>query len=197
MTRITLLISGALLLPLATIAAAQTTTSPSTKTPTATPLNPSPGGYARLTPGNQRVVDALYTAQRTSATGMGATGYTRDQIAAMKQSGLGWGQVFQRLKAQGLVKEKNLGQPIDPGRNDRLNRGWARHPRSSTLRDQSTRPREGGGEWRTRDGTAVDEPRPRPTTHRPSCQVNAGRRRPESRSTGSSSLVSRPMTLPR
>jgi hypothetical protein len=28
----------------------------------------------------------------------------------MKQSGLGWGQVFQRLKAQGLVKEKNLGQ---------------------------------------------------------------------------------------
>jgi len=110
MTRITLLISGALLLPLATIAAAQTTTSPSTKTPTATPLNPSPGGYARLTPGNQRVVDALYTAQRTSATGMGATGYTRDQIAAMKQSGLGWGQVFQRLKAQGLVKEKSLGQ---------------------------------------------------------------------------------------
>ncbi len=109
MTRIALL-SGALLLPLATIAAAQTTTSPSTKTPTATTLNPSPGGYARLTPGNQRVVDALYNAQRTSATGMGATGYTRDQIAAMKQSGLGWGQVFQRLKAQGLVKEKNLGQ---------------------------------------------------------------------------------------
>jgi len=110
MTRIALL-SGALLLPLATIAAAQTTTSPSTKTPTATTLNPSPGGYARLTPGNQRVVDALYKAQRLSATGgMGATGYTRDQIAAMKQSGLGWGQVFQRLKAQGLVKEKNLGQ---------------------------------------------------------------------------------------
>jgi len=111
MTRIALL-SGALLLPLATIAAAQTTTSPSTKTPTATPLNPSPGGYARLTPANQRVVDALYNAQRTSATGMGATGYTRDQIAAMKQSGLGWGQVFQRLKAQGLVKEKNLGQVV-------------------------------------------------------------------------------------
>jgi hypothetical protein len=111
MTRIALL-SGALLLPLATIAAAQTTTSPSKKTPTAITLNPSPGGYARLTPGNQRVVDALYKAQKTSAAGsMGtATGYTRDQIAAMKQSGLGWGQVFQRLKAQGLVKEKNLGQ---------------------------------------------------------------------------------------
>jgi len=113
MTRIALL-SGALLLPLATIAAAQTRTSPSTKTPTATPSNPSPGGYAKLTPGNQRIVDALYKAQRTSAAGsMGmATGYTRDQIAAMKQSGLGWGQVFQRLRAQGLVREKNLGQVL-------------------------------------------------------------------------------------
>jgi hypothetical protein len=113
MTRIALL-SGALLLPLATIATAQTTTAPSTKTPTATTLNPSLSGYARLTPGNQRIVDALYKAQRTSAAGsMGtATGYSRDQIAAMKQSGLGWGQVFQRLRAQGLVKEKNLGQVL-------------------------------------------------------------------------------------
>jgi len=110
MTRIALL-SGALLLPLATIAAAQTRTSPTTKTPTAATSNPTPGGYAKLTPGNQRVVDALYKAQRTSAAGsMAATGYTRDQMAAMKQSGLGWGQVFQRLKAQGLVREKNLGQ---------------------------------------------------------------------------------------
>ncbi|PYM79316.1 MAG: hypothetical protein DME09_21595 [Candidatus Rokuibacteriota bacterium] len=113
MTRIALL-SGVLLLPLATIAAAQTRTSPSAKTPTATPSNPSPGGYAKLTPGNQRIVDALYKAQRTSAAGsMGtATGYTRDQIAAMKQSGLGWGQVFQRLRAQGLVREKSLGQVL-------------------------------------------------------------------------------------
>ena len=34
-----------------------------------------------------------------------------DQIAAMK-NGQGWGQVFQSMKALGLVAEKNLGQVV-------------------------------------------------------------------------------------
>jgi hypothetical protein len=37
---------------------------------------------------------------------------TLDQIAAMKQGGQGWGQIFKEMKAQGLVSAKNLGQVV-------------------------------------------------------------------------------------
>src|SRR5439155_27375315 len=37
---------------------------------------------------------------------------TLDQIAAMKQSGTGWEQVFRQMRAQGLVTDKNIGQVV-------------------------------------------------------------------------------------
>jgi hypothetical protein len=52
---------------------------------------------------------AAATAASTSATAPKAL--TMDQIAAMK-GGQGWGQVFQSMKALGLVAEKNLGQVV-------------------------------------------------------------------------------------
>jgi len=35
-----------------------------------------------------------------------------DEIAAPKQSGEAWGEVFRLMKAQGLVADKNLGQAV-------------------------------------------------------------------------------------
>lgn len=80
------------------------------------------GAYERLSTGNAKIARALYDAQvsnttsnTTTTTGTGTTTAKRltlDQIAAMKQGGQGWGQVFQSMKTQGLVAEKNLGQVV-------------------------------------------------------------------------------------
>ncbi|HXH81564.1 MAG TPA: hypothetical protein VNN07_01400 [Candidatus Tectomicrobia bacterium] len=79
------------------------------------------GAYERLSPGNQKIARALWEAQQPSSTPSNGTGTTTttarqpltlDEIAARKQSGQGWGQVFKSMKAQGLVQEKNLGQVV-------------------------------------------------------------------------------------
>ena len=96
----------------------------------ATPTHAQPasvdGAYARLSPGNAKVARALFEAQvtntaPTSAKPIGTAGgttaaahrsLTLDQIAAMKQSGTGWEQVFRQMRAQGLVTDKNIGQVV-------------------------------------------------------------------------------------
>lgn len=78
------------------------------------------GAFDTLSPGNQKIATALFQAQTTTTTPTTATTGTTsttapltvDQIAEMKQSGKGWGQVFKDMKAQGLVQEKNLGQVV-------------------------------------------------------------------------------------
>ena len=76
------------------------------------------GAYARLSPGNAKVARALFEAQVNNTTPAAASSagaaktLTMDQIAAMK-NGQGWGQVFQSMKALGLVAEKNLGQVVN------------------------------------------------------------------------------------
>jgi len=112
MLRIGLLITG-FLLAFATIVAAETTTK---SDPAATPPTPTTGvgAYAKLSPANQKTADALFQAQKASATGtMGMSGYTRDQLAVMKQSGQRWDQIFRQMKAQGLVKDKSLAEVIN------------------------------------------------------------------------------------
>jgi hypothetical protein len=81
----------------------------------ATPVSNSPapapttaGSFDQLSTGNQKIARALYGAQRTDATGT----LTLDQIAAMKESGQGWGEVFKDLRSRGLITEKNLGQVV-------------------------------------------------------------------------------------
>ena len=78
------------------------------------------GAYAKLTPGNAKVARALFEAQvsntQPAAAAAGTASQapkalTMDQIAAMK-TGQGWGQVFQSMKAMGLVAEKSLGQVV-------------------------------------------------------------------------------------
>ena len=73
-----------------------------------------------LSPGDQKIARALFKAQtsRANATTGTTTGtrttapktLTLDEIAAMKTNGPGWGQVFDQMKAQGLVQVEDLGQ---------------------------------------------------------------------------------------
>jgi hypothetical protein len=94
---------------------------------------PTPAGaYQKLSPGHQKMARALFEAQTTTMTPTttkagsktapspnaapstaGANGpkpLTLDQIAAMKQAGTGWEQVFRQMRAQGLLTDKNIGQ---------------------------------------------------------------------------------------
>jgi hypothetical protein len=97
-----------------TTATAQTATTTQSTTPTS---NPNQGAFDELSPGNQKIARALYDAQpsntQTSGSSTTSKTYSRDDIAAMKQSGKGWGVVFKDMKAQGYYPEyKNLGQVI-------------------------------------------------------------------------------------
>jgi hypothetical protein len=74
---------------------AQSTTSPT-------------GNFDSLSPGNQKIANALFDAQRPSGT---QTALTRDQIAGLKSTE-GWGRVFKTMKADGLVQARNLGQVV-------------------------------------------------------------------------------------
>jgi hypothetical protein len=76
------------------------------KPPSTTPT--TTGAFDKLSTGNQKVASALFQAQNGSTS----TPLTLDEIAAKKQSGNGWGEVFKSMQAQGLVQEKNLGQVV-------------------------------------------------------------------------------------
>jgi hypothetical protein len=74
------------------------------------------GAYERLSSGNQRIARALFDAQ--AAVGMPApTGsmkaLTLDEIAAQKQTGTTWGQVFGAMKSKGLLRQAHLGQIVN------------------------------------------------------------------------------------
>jgi hypothetical protein len=84
---------------------------------------PAEGAYEQLSPGHQKMARALYDAQvakptttpvppTSKSSTTGPKPLTLDQIAAMKQSGQGWADVFRVMKTQGLVQEKNLGQVV-------------------------------------------------------------------------------------
>ena len=70
---------------------------------------PATGGFDSLSPGNQKIAEALFSAQRT--TGTTRTALTRDQIAGLKSTE-GWGRVFKQMRAGGLIQARNLGQVV-------------------------------------------------------------------------------------
>jgi hypothetical protein len=70
------------------------------------------GAFDKLSPGNQKIADALFEAQQTSTAPGAPKPLSRDDIAAMKLGGRGWGVVFKDMKQQGLVTDKNLGQAV-------------------------------------------------------------------------------------
>lgn len=79
------------------VALAQTPTTPKPTTPV----------FDKLSPGNQKIAQALCNAQKS-----GCTPSALDNIAATKLGGKGWGEIFHEMKAQGLVQGKNLGQVV-------------------------------------------------------------------------------------
>ncbi|MGH7357117.1 MAG: hypothetical protein ACRELS_21375 [Candidatus Rokuibacteriota bacterium] len=137
-----------LLLPLAP-AAAQTTTPP-----------PETGAFDKLSPGGQKIANAIFEAQIQPTTPPNGTGTTTgpagttgttgvtnattpepltlDQIAQRKLDGQGWGVIFKDLKAQGLVTTKNLGQTVSAyNHNHKLHSGTGTVTTASgrTIRD--------------------------------------------------------------
>lgn len=73
--------------------------------------------FDKLSLGNQKVASALYQAQSVGvAAANGSTSASRpltlEQIAAKRRSGQAWGPIFREMKAQGLVREKSLGQVV-------------------------------------------------------------------------------------
>lgn len=89
---------------MADAAVAQTAPPPAT--------DPHAGAFDKLSPGNQKIAEALFEAQQASTAPGAPKPLSRDDIAAMKQSGRGWGEIFKDMKQQGLVTEKNLGQAV-------------------------------------------------------------------------------------
>jgi len=68
--------------------------------------------FAALSPGNQIIARALYDAQRPGPGRTGATAlWSLDRIAAAE--GDGWGAVFRRMKAAGLISSRSLGQVVN------------------------------------------------------------------------------------
>src|SRR5260370_8938235 len=65
----------------------------------------STGSFDSLSPGNQKIANALFSAQKTTGTTL--TPLTRDQIAGLKATE-GWGRVFKTMKADGLIQARNL-----------------------------------------------------------------------------------------
>lgn len=92
-------------LALAPAAAWAQTTTPTPAQTTGT------GAFAQLSPGEQKITQALFEAQTTGTGTTAPTPLTRDEIAAKRQ-GRGWGEVFKDMKAQGLLTQKNLGQVV-------------------------------------------------------------------------------------
>ena len=76
------------------------------------------GSFDSLSTGNQKIARVLYDAQGGIDGVAGAEGvdgtYTLGDIAAMKQDGMGWGEMFKYLQAEGQIPAdvKNLGQLV-------------------------------------------------------------------------------------
>lgn len=88
--------------------------------PTSAQAPSATGAYERMSPGNQKIARALFDAQAAAFTpappnssrARATRALTLDEIAAQKQGGQGWGQVFQAMRSQGLVQETSLGQVV-------------------------------------------------------------------------------------
>lgn len=69
------------------------------------------GAFDELSPGNQKAVQSLFEAQRSDLP-PGTRPLTRDEIAARKLGGEGWGRIFADMKARGLTDAKTFGQTV-------------------------------------------------------------------------------------
>ena len=95
------------------------------------------GAYERMSAGNQKIARALFDAQAAAVApappGSSTTAsktLSLDEIAAQKQNGTAWGQVFSAMKARGLLLEKTLGQVVTRYEHQAANTATAAAPKS-------------------------------------------------------------------
>jgi hypothetical protein len=72
--------------------------------------SPAVGAFEALSSADQKIARALHAAQKSASATRSLL--TLDQIAWRKRGGLGWGEIFNTMKARGLVREKNVGQVV-------------------------------------------------------------------------------------
>ena len=70
----------------------------------------TPPAFESLSAAQQKTARALYEAQRWNPSA--GLKLTLEQIAARRQSGQGWGEIFNIMKARGLVKERRIGEVL-------------------------------------------------------------------------------------
>lgn len=72
-------------------------------------VNPHDGAFDELLPANRKVAGALHAAQKPGA----GEPWSRDRIAAAHLAGKWWEEVFEEMKAAGLVEGKSLTQLVE------------------------------------------------------------------------------------
>jgi hypothetical protein len=88
------------------------------RTPVPEPAGRLDDAFRSLSPGEQRIVRALYDAQRRGGDAWpawapsGTRVRSLDEIARMDRGLAGWNQVFKQLKAEGLIAEQTLGHVV-------------------------------------------------------------------------------------
>jgi len=80
-------------------------------------LAQEPTTFDQLSPGNQKIADALFTAQPVTPPPEGML-MTQVEIADLKANGMGWGQIFKHMQELGLTTTKNLGQAVSSYQHD-------------------------------------------------------------------------------
>jgi hypothetical protein len=122
------------------------------------PPEPVTVAYEKLSPGHQMIVDAIFSRQAEGGT------LTRDDIAALKDEA-GWGKIYKRLHADGLVTERNLGQAIrayhgtpttgSAGAEDPAAATGAIGRQPAAAASPDGKPEGGAGSWKPQRGTTV------------------------------------------
>ena len=112
MKRIAVIVLTALAMLTATVAEASTQQQPSGVAAlllAALATTPSgPGAFESLSAAHQKTARTLYDAQRWNPSAR--LKLTLEQIAARRQSGQGWGEIFNIMKSRGLVRESRIGE---------------------------------------------------------------------------------------
>jgi len=96
----------------------------------ATTQHASVTAFEALSPAHQKIARALYEAQK--ATAATRSRLTLDQIAARRQSGQGWGEIFYTMRSHGLVREKSVSQVVSSYERDARS-GHAASPQQAAL----------------------------------------------------------------
>jgi hypothetical protein len=120
---------------------------------TGQPATPA-GAYEAMSPANQNVARALHEAQGLTPvppTSGSRKALSLEQIASMKQSSSGWGQVFKDMQTKGLLlKDKTLAQIVN--RYNQTSRPMATSANRATPKTNGDRVARG---WRQDEAVAA------------------------------------------